>query len=358
MKALVYHGPGRRSWQDVPDPVIEQPTDVIVRVDAVTICGTDLHILKGDVPEVEPGRILGHEAVGTVTAAGAAVRTVAPGDRVLVSCISACGTCRYCRDGSYGQCLGGGGWVLGHLIDGTQAEYVRVPFADNSTHRIPDGVTDEQMVMLADILPTSYEVGVLAGAVAPGDVVAIVGAGPIGLAAILTAKLFSPSHVVAIDVADSRLEAARKFGADIVVNSSREDPRAVVDAVSGDLGADVAMEAVGLPETFEQAVCLVRPGGRVPNIGVHGAPATLHLEQIWIKNLTITTGLVDTHSTPTLVRLVGNEQIDTTPMITHRFTMDEFERAYDVFGRAGETGALKVLLTPSTSRSSREGTRT
>lgn len=348
MRALVYHGPGRRTWEEVPDPVLEQPTDVIVRVDAVTICGTDLHILKGDVPEVEPGRILGHEAVGTVTALGAAVRTVTPGDRVLISCISACGTCRYCRDGSYGQCLGGGGWVLGHHIDGTQAEYVRVPFADNSTHRVPDGVTDEQMVMLADILPTSYEVGVLAGGVAPGDVVAIIGAGPIGLAAILTAKLYSPSHVIAIDVADSRLEAARKFGADIAVNASRQDPREVIDAVSGDLGADVVMEAVGLPETFEQAVRLVRPGGRVPNIGVHGAPATLHLEQIWIKNLTITTGLVDTHSTPTLVRLISNKQIDTTAMITHRFAMDEFEQAYDVFSRAGETGALKVLLTPST----------
>lgn len=344
MKALVYQGPGRRSWQDVPDPVIRHAADAIVRIDTVTICGTDLHILKGDVPEVQPGRVLGHEAVGTVTAIGPAVQRLSVGERVLVSCISACGACAYCRQAHYGQCRGGGGWILGHLIDGTQAEYVRLPFADNSTHKVPAGVTDEQMILLADILPTSYEVGVLAGAVQPGDVVAIVGAGPIGLAAILTARLYSPSHVVVIDVADARLQAARKFGADSVVNSKYQSARTVIDELTGALGADVAMEAVGLPETFEEAVGLVRPGGHVANIGVHGAPATLHLEQIWIKNLTITTGLVDTHSTPTLIKLVANHQIDTTPMITHRFAMDEFDTAYDVFGRAAETGALKVLV--------------
>ncbi|KWX56956.1 zinc-dependent alcohol dehydrogenase family protein [Mycobacterium sp. NAZ190054] len=344
MKAMVYDGPGRRTWKSVPDPQIQRATDAIVRVDSVTICGTDLHILKGDVPEVTPGRVLGHEAVGTVTEIGAAVQTLAVGDRVLVSCISACGACRYCRQGQFGQCLGGGGWILGHLVDGTQAEYVRVPFADNSTHKVPDGVSDEQMIVLADILPTSYEVGVLAGAVRPGDVVAIVGAGPIGLAAILTAKLYSPSHIVAVDVADTRLEAARGFGADTVVNSSQQDPRSVIDRLTAGLGADVAMEAVGLPETFEQSVELVRPGGHVANIGVHGAAATLHLERIWIRNLTITTGLVDTHSTPTLIRLVAGGQIDTAPMITHRFTMDEFDRAYQVFGDAAQTGALKVLV--------------
>lgn len=345
MKAMVYHGPGRRSWEEVPDPTIEQPTDAIVHVDAVTICGTDLHILKGDVPEVSPGRILGHEAVGTVTAVGSAVRRVAVGDRVLVSCITSCGTCRFCRDGQYGQCLGGGGWILGHLIDGTQAELVRVPFADNSTHHIPEGVSDEQMVMLADILPTSYEVGVLSAHVRPGDVVAIVGAGPIGLAAIMTARLYSPGRIVAIDVAQARLEAARKIGAHVVVDSTTQDARAVIDELTDGLGADVVMEAVGVPATFEQAVDLVRPGGHVANIGVHGAPATLHLERIWIKNLTITTGLVDTHCTPTLINLVANDQIDATSVITHRFSLDEFDLAYDVFSRPGETGALKVLLT-------------
>jgi len=347
MHALVYQGPGRRAWLEVPDPRIQQDTDAIVRVDAVTICGTDLHILKGDVPEVERGRILGHEAVGTVTAVGSAVSRLSIGDRVLVSCITACGSCRYCRDGHYGQCLGGGGWILGHRIDGTQAEFVRVPFADNSTHRIPERITDEQMVMLADILPTSYEVGVLNGAVRPGDVVAIVGAGPIGLAAVLTARLYSPSHIVVIDLAAARLDAARKFGADVVVDAATQDARRVVDELTGGLGADVAMEAVGVPATFEQAVRLVRPGGHVANIGVHGAPATLHLEDIWIKNLTITTGLVDTHSTPTLIGLVASHQIDAAPMITHHFGFDEFDLAYDVFGQPSDSGALKVLLTPN-----------
>lgn len=347
MHAMVYHGPGRRSWDEVPDPVLAQSTDAIVRVDAVTICGTDLHILKGDVPEVDAGRILGHEAVGTVVEVGSAVQRLAVGDRVLVSCISACGSCRYCREGQYGQCLGGGGWILGHLIDGTQAELVRVPFADNSTHRIPAGVGDDQMVMLADILPTSYEVGVLNAAVRPGDVVAIVGAGPIGLAAILTARLYSPSLIVVIDRARSRLDAAKDLGADVVVDADTEDAKAVIDELTSGLGADAAMEAVGIPATFEQAVRLVRPGGHVANIGVHGAPATLHLEDIWIKNLTITTGLVDTHSTPRLIGLVAAHQIDTSAMITHHFGMDEFDLAYDVFSHPEDSGALKVLLTAS-----------
>ncbi|HNM85130.1 MAG: zinc-dependent alcohol dehydrogenase family protein [Mycobacterium sp.] len=347
MKALVYHGPGMKAWEEVPDAAIQDPRDVVVKVDAVTICGTDLHILKGDLPEVSDGRILGHEAVGTVADVGPAVQRVRAGDRVLVSCISACGSCPYCRQASYSQCLGGGGWILGHLIDGTQAQYVRVPFADLSTYRVPDGVSDEQMILLADILPTAYEVGTLNGKVRPGDVVAIIGAGPIGLAATMTARLFSPSHLVVIDVADSRLEAARKLGADIVVNSATGDPAAAIAELTDGLGADVAMEAVGIPETFEQAVALVRPGGHVANIGVHGAPATLHLEDIWIKNLTITTGLVDTSSTPTLIRLVQGGQLDTSQVITHRFGLDDIEHAYDVFGHAADTGALKVLLTAS-----------
>lgn len=345
MKALVYVGLDQASWTEVDDPTLRDGTDAVVRVDAVTICGTDLHILKGDVPEVTPGRVLGHEAVGTVTAVGAAVRTLAVGDRVLVSCITACGSCRYCRGGQYGQCVGGGGWILGHTLDGTQAEYVRVPYADTSTYRVPEGVSDEQMVMLADILPTSYEVGVTAGSVSPGDVVVIIGAGPIGLAAILTAKLLSPRHVIVIDPAAARLEAARKFGANTVVRPDDPSLMNIVDDLTDGLGADVVMEAVGLPATFEQAITLVRPGGHVANIGVHGAPATLHLENIWAKNLTITTGLVDTNSTPTLIELVASRLIDTTPMITHRFSLDDFETAYDVFSRPGQTGALKVLLT-------------
>ncbi len=261
MKALVYHGPGRMAWEDTPKPGISAPTDAIVRVDATTICGTDLHIMKGDLPATKDGRILGHEAVGTVESVGSAVKNVKPGDRVLVSCVSACGTCRFCREGRYGQCLGGGGWILGYMIDGTQAEYVRVPFADTSTYPVPDGVADEDLLMLADILPTSYEVGVLNGHISPGDVVAIVGAGPIGLSAMMTARLFSPSHIVAIDLADTRLEAAKRFGADVVVNSGRDDPLKVVQKLTDGLGADVAIEAVGIP-SHVRACDSARPSRR------------------------------------------------------------------------------------------------
>ena len=345
MKALVYHGPGQKAWEDVPHPTLLADTAAIVRVDATTICGTDLHILKGDVATVTEGRILGHEAVGTVEEVGAGVKNVKVGDRVLVSCITSCGSCRFCREGRYGQCLGGGGWILGHLIDGTQAEYVRVPFADTSTYAVPTGAPDEEILMLADILPTGYEVGVLNGQVKPGDVVAIVGAGPIGLAAIMGARLFSPSHIVAVDKADTRLEAAKQFGADIVVNNDREDPLEVVRSLTDGLGADVAIEAVGVPATFELAAELIRPGGRVANIGVHGEPATLHLETLWIKDVTITTGLVDTYSTPTLLKLTTSHQVDASRFATHHFTLDQFMDAYDVFGRAADTGALKVVVT-------------
>ncbi len=345
MRAIVYHGPGQKDWEEVPKPTIQDDTDAIVRVDAVTICGTDLHILKGDVPAVTDGRILGHEAVGTVEEVGAGVKTVAVGDKVLVSCITSCGSCRFCREGRYGQCLGGGGWILGHLIDGTQAEYVRVPFADTSTYQAPAGVADEELLMLADIIPTGYEVGVLNGKVSPGDVVAVVGAGPIGLATIMGAKLYSPAHIVAIDKVDARLEAAKGFGADVTVNNDREDPLEVVRSLTDGLGADVTVEAVGVPATFELAAALVRPGGHVANVGVHGEPATLHLEELWIKDVTITTGLVDTYSTPTLLKLVTSRQVDSGRFVTHHFAMDDFMEAYDVFARAGETGALKVVVT-------------
>ena len=344
MRALVYHGPGQKAWEEVPKPEITEDTDAIVRVDSVTICGTDLHILKGDVPAVTDGRILGHEAVGTVESVGGGVKTVKTGDRVLVSCITSCGRCRFCRVGQYGQCLGGGGWILGHKIDGTQAEYVRVPFADTSTYPMPEGASDEQILMLADILPTGYEVGVLNGGVRPGDVVAVVGSGPIGLSAIMGARLFSPSHVVAIDLVDSRLEAAKQFGADVVVNNARLDPLKVVGSLTEGLGADVTIEAVGVPATFELAVKLARPGGRIANIGVHGEPATLHLEEQWIRNITVTTGLVDTYSTPTLLRLVTSHLLDAGRFVTHHFALADFAEAYEVFAKAGETGALKVVL--------------
>ncbi|MET3982799.1 zinc-dependent alcohol dehydrogenase family protein [Streptomyces sp. PvR034] len=343
MKALVFQGPERTAWQDVPDPAIKDPADVIVRVDAVTICGTDLHIVKGDLPEVVPGRVLGHEAVGTVVECGGDVRSVRPGDRVLVSCISSCGRCRFCREGRYGQCRGGGGWVLGHTIDGTQAEYVRVPFADLSVYPLPSTVDSAEAVLLADVFPTSYEVGVLNGEVRPGDTVVVVGAGPVGLAAIATARLYSPGRVIAVDLASSRLEKARELGADAIVNAA-EDPERLVDDLTDGLGADVVMEAVGAPGTFEMCTRMVRPGGRVANIGVHGKPATLHLEDLWIKDITLTTGLVDTRSTPMLLRMLAAGRLPTASLITHRFELGQMEEAYEVFSRAGETGALKIVL--------------
>jgi alcohol dehydrogenase len=344
MKALVYHGPGERGWDTVEDPTIIDPTDAVVRIDTSTICGSDLHILKGDVPETVPGTVLGHEAVGTVLEVGASVSTVAPGDRVLLSCVSSCGRCRYCKEGRYGQCLGGGGWIFGHLINGLQAEYARVPFADNSVYKVPDELDDEQVLFLADILPTAFEVGVLNGQVAPGDTVAIVGAGPIGLAAMLTAKLYTPGRIVAIDLADSRLESATRFGADLTINNGREDPIAAVMELTNGLGADVAFEAVGVPATFELATELIRPGGRVANIGVHGHPATLHLEKLWIRDVTITTGLVDTFSISQLMRLIASGRLDPSLFATHRYALDDTMAAYDTFADAANTGALKVVL--------------
>ncbi|GIH21086.1 zinc-dependent alcohol dehydrogenase family protein [Rugosimonospora africana] len=347
MKALVYGGAQRKSWIDVPDPVISDPRDAIIRVDTVTICGTDLHILGGDVPAVTPGRILGHEAVGTVVEVGTGITNLVPGERVLASCITACGVCAYCRKGSYGQCLRGGGWILGHKIDGVQAQYARLPFADLSTYKLPDSITDESAVLLADILPTSYEVGILNGQVRPGDTVVVVGSGPIGLAAILGARLYSPSHVVAIDKADARLQAAKQFGADATVKPD-EDPRELIDVLTDGLGADVVIEAVGTPATFELCATLVRAGGRIANIGVHGKPATLHLEDLWIRDITITTGLVDTYSTPTLLRMLGAGQLDVGHMITHRFPIEGIEAAYDVFASPATSGALKVVLSRHT----------
>ncbi|MFF7891933.1 zinc-dependent alcohol dehydrogenase family protein [Streptomyces sp. NPDC007907] len=343
MKGFVFHGPGQSAWEDVPDPEIKEPTDAIVRVDAVTICGTDLHILKGDVPEVPSGTVLGHEAVGEIVEVGSDVRTVRPGDRVLVSCITACGRCRFCKDRAYGQCQGGGGWILGHLIDGTQAEYVRVPQADLSVHPLPGALTSKDAVLFADIFPTAYEVGVINGGVRPGDTVAVVGAGPIGLAAILTARLYSPERIIAVDLADSRLEAARRFGADAVA-PVRDQPEPLVDDLTDGVGADVVIEAVGVPESFEMCTRMVRPGGRVANVGVHGKPVTLHLEDLWIKNVTITTGLVDTSSTPTLLRMAASGRVPTSDLVTHTFALDQMEEAYEVFAHAADTGALKVVL--------------
>ena len=345
MQGLVYHGPGKRSWDEVPDPTIEAPTDIVVRIDTSTICGTDLHILKGDVPACRPGTILGHEATATVVEKGSAVTTLEIGDRVLVSCITSCGRCRFCKEARYGQCIGGGGWIFGHLIDGLQAEYARVPFADTSVYKIPAQLDDEEVLFLSDILPTAYEVGVLNGRVEPADTVAIVGAGPIGLAAVLTAGLYTPAHIVAIDFDDGRLARAREFGADVTINNRDGRALAEVMELTGGLGADVAIEAVGLPETFELCTELVRPGGRIANVGVHGHSATLHLETLWIRDLTITMGLVDAFSTPKLLELVSRGKLNTLPFATHHFALGDTMSAYDTFGDAAKTNALKVVMT-------------
>ena len=349
MKALVYHGPGQKAWEEVPDPQILQPTDAIVRIDSTTICGTDLHILKGDVPAVAEGRILGHEGVGTVTEIGSAVSAIEVGDRVLISCISSCGSCSYCHQGLYAHCLAdegasGIGWILGHLIDGTQAEYVRVPFGDNSLYKLPAGVSDEAAVMLSDILPTGFEIGVRYGRVKPGDVVAVVGAGPVGLAAIMTAGLYGAARIIALDLDANRLEKAKSFGATDVVNNGDEDWIDQVKAMTDGFGVDVAIEAVGVPETFDACIKIVRPGGSVANVGVHGAPVELALQDLWIMDLSITTGLVSTNTTPMLLKLVAQDKLAAASFATHRFTFEQVLDAYDTFGRAAETKALKVVI--------------
>jgi alcohol dehydrogenase len=347
VKALVYHGPGQKSWEAVPDPSPAEPTDVVVQIDTTTICGTDLHILKGDVPAVTDGRILGHEAVGTIVAAGSAVSSLAMGDRVLVPAITSCGRCAYCKRGmpSHCQATGGIGWIFGHLIDGTQAEFTRVPFAETSVHKVPEGVTDERVLFLADILPTGYEVGVRNGRVKPGDVVVVVGAGPVGLAAIQTASLAGAAKIIAVEPADTRREHALRFGADVAIDATDTDAEQQVTALTdGGLGADVAIEAVGIPATFDICTRVVRPGGVIANIGVHGAPTTLHLEDLWIRNVTITTGLVDGTTVPMLLQLVRAGKIAADLFGTHDFALHDMLAAYDTFAEAGKHNALKVVI--------------
>ncbi|GAC58909.1 alcohol dehydrogenase [Gordonia hirsuta DSM 44140 = NBRC 16056] len=349
MKALVYHGPGKKSWDDVPDPKILEPTDVIVKTDATTICGTDLHILKGDVPAVTPGRILGHEGVGTITEIGDAVTTLKVGDQVILSCVSACGKCIYCKQGVYSHCQApegapGIGWIFGHLIDGTQAEYVRVPFAENSVYKLPETVSPEQGVILSDILPTGHEIGVQYGNVKAGDVVAVVGAGPVGLAAIATSKLYGPSKVVALDLDANRIEQARKFGATDGVLSSDPDWKDQVLALTDGLGVDVAIEAVGIPATWQMCVDLIRPAGTIANVGVHGTSVELALQDLWISNIDISMGLVNTNTLGTLLKMVASRQLDPDVFISHRFALGDIMEAYEVFENAAETKALKVIL--------------
>ncbi len=343
MKALVYHGPGKRSWEEKPKPTIKEATDAIVKIARTTICGTDLHILKGDVATVTDGRILGHEGVGVVEDVGEGVSSFKKGDRVLISCITSCGKCDACKKGMYSHCAKGG-WILGNTIDGTQAELVRIPFADTSLYRVPAGADEAALVMLSDILPTGFECGVLNGEVQPGDTVAIVGAGPVGLAALLTAQFYSPAELIVIDLDENRLGVSRKLGATRVVNSA--DGKAVekVMGLTGQKGVDVAIEAVGVPATFDLCQDIVTAGGHVANVGVHGRSVTLKLEKLWAHNVTIRTRLVDTVTTPMLLKTVTSGKLQPRQLITHEFRLDELMKAYDTFGNAAKEKALKVIL--------------
>lgn len=343
MKALVYQGPGRKALEERPKPTLQAASDAIVKLTKTTICGTDLHILKGDVASCTAGRILGHEGVGVIDSVGSGVTAFQPGDRVLISCISSCGKCDYCRRGMYSHCSTGG-WILGNQIDGTQAEFVRTPHADTSLYHVPKGANEEALVMLSDILPTGFECGVLNGKVAPGSTVAIVGAGPIGLAALLTAQFYSPAQVIMIDLDEGRLEMARKFGATHTLNSGDTRLVETVKAMTADRGVDTAIEAVGVPATFLLCEDLVAPGGVIANVGVHGRSVDLHLERLWSQNITITTRLVDTATTPMLLKTVESGKIDPSRLITHRFALDRILDAYDTFGQAAKTGALKVII--------------
>ena len=343
MKALVYKGPGKKALEDRPIPEITAPTDAIVKITKTTICGTDLHILKGDVPTCEPGRILGHEGVGIVEKVGPAVTAFKTGEHVLISCVSACGKCEYCRRQMYSHCTTGG-WILGNKIDGTQAEFVRIPYADTSLYPIPNGADEEALVMLSDILPTGFECGVLNGKVAPGSTVAIVGSGPIGLAALLTAQFYSPAEIIMIDLDDNRLAVAKRFGATATINSTDGKALETVMKMTGKRGVDTAIEAVGIPVTFELCQKLVAAGGHIANIGVHGKKVDLHLEELWDRNISITTRLVDTVTIPMLFKTVASKKIDPKLLITHRFKLDKILDAYETFGNAAKTKALKVII--------------
>src|ERR1700677_1319089 len=343
MKAFVYLGPEKKAVEERPKPEITAPTDAIVRITKTTICGTDLHILKGDVPSCQPGRILGHEGVGVIEKAGSGVTVFKTGDRVLISCISCCGKCSYCRKLMYSHCTTGG-WILGNTIDGTQAEFVRTPYADTSLYPIPEGADEEALVMLSDILPTGFECGVLNGKVQPGSTVAIVGAGPVGLAALLTAQFFSPAEIIVIDLDDYRLEMAKRFGATTGINSADGKAVETVMKMTGKRGVDTAIEAVGIPATFEMCEKIIAPGGNIANIGVHGQKVALHLESLWDRNISITTRLVDTVTIPMLFNTVRSHKIDPKRLITHHFKLDRILDAYDTFGNAAKTKALKVII--------------
>jgi alcohol dehydrogenase len=346
MKALVYHpsAPGHHAWEDKPYPTIKDAGDAIVRITTTTICGTDLHILKGDLPAVTDGRILGHEGIGIIEQVGPGVTEFHVGDKIILSCVTSCTRCEFCRKGMPSHCKTGG-WILGYLIDGTQAEYVRIPHADGSLYHFPDGGDEEALVMLSDILPTGFECGVLNGQVKPGDTVAIVGAGPVGLAILLTAQFYSPAKIFMIDLDDNRLAVAKQFGATDVINSSDGNAAKRVMEMTAGAGVDVAIEAVGIPATFDICQAIVAAGGHLANVGVHGKPVTLHLERLWDRNIALTTRLVDTVTLPMLLKVVQSGKLQPARLVTHHFALNDIAKAYQTFGNAAKESALKVVLT-------------
>lgn len=343
MKAMVYYGDHNIKLEEKPKPTIQKPTDVIVKILKTTICGTDLGIYKGKNPEIASGRILGHEGVGIIEEVGSSVSQFKVGDKVLISCISACGSCSYCKKQMYSHCKDGG-WILGYMIDGVQAEYARIPHADNSLHKIPETIDDETAVLLSDILPTGHEIGVQYGNVKPGDEIAIVGAGPVGMSALLTAQFYSPSKIIMIDLDENRLEMAKELGATHTINSGSENVEEAIKKIVEEDGVDVAIEAVGIPPTWDICQKIVKAGGNIANVGVHGKKVDFEIEKLWIKNLTITTGLVNTNTTPMLIKAAATNKLPLKKMITHHFKLSELEHAYQVFLDGAKERAIKIII--------------
>ncbi|MDO4693884.1 MAG: zinc-dependent alcohol dehydrogenase family protein [Eikenella sp.] len=354
MKAMTYYGANDIRFEERPRPSVIEPTDAVIRVTKTTICGTDLGIWKGKNPEIEAvarektgewtGRILGHEGIGIVEEVGPAVKNFKKGDKVIISCVSRCGSCENCQKQLYAHCRKDGGWIMGYMIDGTQAEYVRTPFADNSLYHLPDGLNTDVAVFLSDALPTGHEIGVQYGQVKPGDVIAIVGAGPVGMGCLLTAQFYSPATIIMVDMDENRLSMAKEMGATHTVNPAKEDAVAAIMAITGGRGVDCAMEAVGLPATWDVCQKVVKEGGRLANVGVHGQPVSFEIERLWIKNITVTTGLVNANTTGMLLKSCEASKLPMDKLATHHFSFSEMEKAYDVFKHAADTKAMKVII--------------
>lgn len=342
MKAFVYHGPEKMSLDQVPKPTIIKPTDAIVKVTTSTICGTDKHIRHGGMPEVEPGRIIGHEFCGIVEEVGSSVNKFKKGDKVAVSCVTQCMDCYYCRRGMYSQCTTGS-WIYGYMIDGCQADYVRVPYADSGMYIIPDSLTDEDVLFVGDILSTGY-FGAENGNIQPGDTVAVFGSGPVGMCAMATARLWGPARIVAVDIDDSRLEFAKKNGwADYGLNPQKVDVVQALKDMTGGRGADVTIEANGFEPTFKGAIDGVRAGGTVSLIGVFEKPQVVEMNKLWIKNIAIKMGLVNANRISELIDLIKEGKLNMKPLITHTLPLSQVAEGYDIFEERRDN-AIKVVL--------------